>query len=78
MVNDGCNPAGDEVPIFSQAEGDDRLDVQDILNAVIRPDAEVPVVLKWNAVRLAMGFWDAFLKVSAFVAADGVASVATV
>ena len=47
--NDG---PGDQVPVGAQGDGDDRLDVEDVLGPVLRAGSEVDVVLERDADQL--------------------------
>jgi hypothetical protein len=44
----GHDPANDQVPAFACATRNDRLNIQHILNAIIRTNAKIAVVLNWN------------------------------
>ena len=45
--------AGDDVPVVVDMDRDHRLDIQDFLRAVVRPDVEIGVALKGEAVEVA-------------------------
>ena len=49
LVDDRHNPAGDEIPVFGEADRNHWLNVQYILDTIARPDAEVVVILHRNA-----------------------------
>lgn len=64
LVDDWRNPACDEVPFCRQAERNDRLDVNNILDAVRRANAEVPVVLNRNADEVGDGILRLFFLIA--------------
>ena len=49
LPDDGLDDAGDEHPVRAELRGDDGLDVEDVLRAVVGADGEVGVVLEGNA-----------------------------
>ena len=49
LFDDRQNRARDQIPLSVQVKGDHRLDVQHVLNPVVRSDAAVHVVLQRNA-----------------------------
>jgi hypothetical protein len=63
------NDSGNEHPVFADACGDDGLDVEHVLSAVVRPDSEVGVFWMGTLMRLATGFCVALASASASSAA---------
>ena len=61
LRDDRSDPANDQVPVLADADGDDRLDVENILRAVIGANAEVGVVLKRDADQAGDGILRGFL-----------------
>ena len=45
----GDDGPGDQVPFVIQSKGQDRLDVEDVLGLILRPEIEIGVVLKRQA-----------------------------
>src|SRR5262249_10256681 len=63
LPNHRRNPANDKVPVLTQVDGHDRLDVEHILSAIKRSDAKVAVVLERNADKAGNGVLRGLLKV---------------
>ncbi len=55
LPHDRLNDSRDQHPVFADASGDDGLDVEYVLGAVIWPDGKVRIVLKGNADEA--GYW---------------------
>jgi len=49
LIDNRGNPADHQIPVFPEADWNHRLDVQNVLRAIARTDAEVPVLLDGNA-----------------------------